>query len=85
MFCPRQEERTAPASAGTKTAADQQKISAWPDQRAGCGTDRAAQADQAGKGQTQFARPNRPFQTSLRTADPGSRPQSLAAFVGERD
>ena len=38
-------------AAGTNAgAADQQKISARPDQRPGCGTDRAAQADQAGIG-----------------------------------
>jgi hypothetical protein len=34
--------------AGTRTAAEQQEIYACPDQRAGCGNDRAAQADKPG-------------------------------------
>ena len=37
-------------AAGTKKAAELQKISARPDQRPGCGNARAAQTDQAGEG-----------------------------------
>src|ERR1017187_3461822 len=38
----------APAQPALKGAADQQKISARPDQRPGCGNDRATQADRPG-------------------------------------
>src|SRR5229473_151016 len=56
MFCPQQRE-AAPAQPAPKGAADQQKISARPDQRPGCGNDRAAQADQAGIGTTAVPTP----------------------------
>ena len=80
MFCPRPKEgsagaaatkgsgKGAPAEPAPKKAADQQKISARPDQRPGCGNDRAAQADQAGIGtnrspDTTAGRPGIPFRT----------------------
>jgi hypothetical protein len=47
MFA-RGKRRKSAGEAGPKQAADQQKISARPDQRPGCGNDRAAQADRPG-------------------------------------
>jgi hypothetical protein len=49
MFCPRQLKKERRRSRHKDTAG-KQKICAWPDQQPGCGTDRVAQADQAGMG-----------------------------------